>query len=247
MVRPLGKLLPNRRKNCYLAGMNTSKFLLAGLTVATLSAAPALFAGDTEAQKKANEALQQKLNELNSQQATAAPAAPAPANPVAQPAPAPAPAPAPVTAPAQPVAAPAPAAVAAPAPVAVAVQATPTPPAPAPAPVVPPEDPKVVQAREEALSQAMDEAGGFSKVPPPSNTGNATAAHLQVASAKASASTSSNAKPPHPGEYKPLVAPPSPLNAAKEAQLAELLRRYRADEISPEQYHTERAKIIGTP
>ena len=214
--------------------MNTSKFLVAGLTAAMLSTAPALFARDTEAQKKANEALQQKLNELNSQPGAPAPAAPAP---VPQ-------KPVPVTAPAP---------AAAPVPAAVAVQATPTPPVPTPAPVVEPapvtpiEDPAVVKAREDALNRAMGKSGGFSEVPPPSNTGNATPVQLQVAPTKASASANLSPKAPQPGEYKPLVAPPSPINAAKAAKLAELLEKYRADQITPDQYHAERAKILGTP
>ncbi|HEX3716412.1 MAG TPA: hypothetical protein VH595_00460 [Verrucomicrobiae bacterium] len=35
--------------------------------------------------------------------------------------------------------------------------------------------------------------------------------------------------------------------ASKEQRLADLLRRYRADEITPLEYHTERAKIIAEP
>jgi hypothetical protein len=33
----------------------------------------------------------------------------------------------------------------------------------------------------------------------------------------------------------------------KERKLADLLRRYQADEITPSQYHSERAKIIAEP
>ncbi len=39
--------------------------------------------------------------------------------------------------------------------------------------------------------------------------------------------------------------PPDP--ATKEGRLAELLRKYRADEITPHDYHLERAKIIAEP
>ncbi len=48
-------------------------------------------------------------------------------------------------------------------------------------------------------------------------------------------------------EYKPLEAPPMPFSREKQDKLAELLRKYRADEITPEQYHAERALIIGNP
>jgi hypothetical protein len=43
------------------------------------------------------------------------------------------------------------------------------------------------------------------------------------------------------------VAPPSSLPATKEARLAQLLQQYKADQITPEQYHLERAKIIAEP
>jgi colicin import membrane protein len=46
--------------------------------------------------------------------------------------------------------------------------------------------------------------------------------------------------------FQPIAGPPLPLSADKQAQLTELLRKYRADEITPEQYHEERAKIVGT-
>ena len=41
--------------------------------------------------------------------------------------------------------------------------------------------------------------------------------------------------------------PPSALPATKEARLAQLLQQYKADQITPEQYHIERAKIIAEP
>ena len=46
---------------------------------------------------------------------------------------------------------------------------------------------------------------------------------------------------------KPIVAPPLPISAAKEAQLQGLLERYKTDQITPEQYHTARAKILAGP
>ena len=219
-------------------GMNTSKFFLAGLTVATLSAAPVLLADDTDAQTKAREALEQKMSELGTKPATTAPAAPV----------APKPAPAPVAAPA-PVPAPAPAPVAAPvtsAPVKPTAQVAP---APAPAPVAYAEDPAAARAREEALQRALQQASGFSDVPPPSNTGKVTETQLEAASAKTPqpAANYSSAKAPHAVGYKPLEAPALPIPADKQTQLADLLRQYRADQITPEQYHMQRAKIMGAP
>lgn len=41
------------------------------------------------------------------------------------------------------------------------------------------------------------------------------------------------------------TAPPLPITAAQQAQLQELLAKYMANEISPEEYHTQRAAILG--
>jgi hypothetical protein len=46
---------------------------------------------------------------------------------------------------------------------------------------------------------------------------------------------------------KPLEGPASPLPATKQAALAELLKRYMADQITPREYQTERAKILSEP
>src|SRR5208282_1151027 len=54
----------------------------------------------------------------------------------------------------------------------------------------------------------------------------------------------------YPGKelgLKPIQAPLLPISAAKEAQLQALLERYKADQITPGQYHTERAKILAEP
>jgi hypothetical protein len=44
-----------------------------------------------------------------------------------------------------------------------------------------------------------------------------------------------------------LQGPPTGFSAAKEQRLKELLDRYMADEVTPEQYHAERAKILREP
>jgi len=43
----------------------------------------------------------------------------------------------------------------------------------------------------------------------------------------------------------PLAVPDSPLPTTKAQQLAELLERYKADAISPQEYHAERARILA--
>ncbi len=48
-----------------------------------------------------------------------------------------------------------------------------------------------------------------------------------------------------PVEYIPLVPPPPPVSAAQQAQLDDLLTRYKADQITSEQYFSERAKIMA--
>ena len=47
--------------------------------------------------------------------------------------------------------------------------------------------------------------------------------------------------------FKPIEAPPLPLSAEKQQLLTDLLKKYRADEITPEQYHEQRAKILAQP
>jgi hypothetical protein len=45
--------------------------------------------------------------------------------------------------------------------------------------------------------------------------------------------------------FPPLQGPASALPSAKQQRLSDLLRRYRADQISPQEYHDERAKILA--
>ena len=46
---------------------------------------------------------------------------------------------------------------------------------------------------------------------------------------------------------KPIEAPPVPLSADKQQRLAELLQQYQKDQLSPEQYHQQRAKVLAEP
>jgi len=43
------------------------------------------------------------------------------------------------------------------------------------------------------------------------------------------------------------MAPPLPISPSKEAQLQSLLQQYKSDQITPEQYQIERAKILAEP
>ncbi|HEX4644931.1 MAG TPA: hypothetical protein VH598_04920 [Verrucomicrobiae bacterium] len=44
-----------------------------------------------------------------------------------------------------------------------------------------------------------------------------------------------------------LVAPPTNLSGSKEQRLGQLLQQYKADQITPAQYHEQRAKILAEP
>jgi hypothetical protein len=47
--------------------------------------------------------------------------------------------------------------------------------------------------------------------------------------------------------FKPIVAPPLPISMTKEEQLQALLDKYKADQITPEEYFKQRAAILAEP
>ena len=47
--------------------------------------------------------------------------------------------------------------------------------------------------------------------------------------------------------FPPLQGPAPAISADKEQRLQELLRKYKAEEISPEEYHQQRAKVLAEP
>ena len=47
--------------------------------------------------------------------------------------------------------------------------------------------------------------------------------------------------------FQPIVAPPLPISAGKEAQLQALNARYLANQIPPEEYFKQRAQILAAP
>ncbi len=85
-------------------------------------------------------------------------------------------------------------------------------------------------AARQALSQKLFEAG------------TATPAQADV-------TTKAEASKPKLGkdELPPIPAPASPLPATKEAKLEALLIQYKADLISPAEYHKQRAAILAQP
>jgi hypothetical protein len=45
--------------------------------------------------------------------------------------------------------------------------------------------------------------------------------------------------------FPPLEGPPLPISSSQHQRLYELLQRYKADQVTPEQYQAERAKILA--
>lgn len=228
--------------------MQTTKFLVVIGAVAAVWASPLpSFAGpDTEAQAKMREALRQKLETLNPPATTApAPApkaaAPAPARKVEQPKPA----------------AVAPAAAAPTVVVPVPLEVEPAKPAAVTATAtaarsdsrfseVPVAD---SDATAEKMREALRQKIATEPAPAPAVVA-ATAAPAKpvapaapaVAPAPAPAATSAVASPVKP---EPVVAPA--FTGSKQDRLTALLQQYKADQITPQQYHTQRAAIVAEP
>ena len=248
--------------------MQTTKLLLViGLGATLVALALTSGAGDTEAQIKAREALRQKMSELDTPSATA----PTPEAPEPRPAPAKPAKPATPTPPAAPPQAVVP--VAAPQKKAPVVPVAPVP-APAPVPAAAPalavtipstpkfgpvpdavENENTARARE-ALRQQMA-ALEFAPVPDAvenANTSLAREAMRQEMALLQSAPTVPTKSGRSTGFATPVVSAPlvmevplSPLTGSKAARLAQLLQRYNADQITPKEYHTQRAAIIAEP
>ena len=236
--------------------MQFSKFLSLFCATAVCAGFISARADDNPAQAAARAALEQKMQDLDAQEAATNSAAP-PAVVVtpsgaAQEQPAP-----PATVTTTP-AAPAPAA---------------TQPAPAetqPAPAIIPADNDAQAAARAALNQKMQEldeqeAATNSVTLPvitiapvvaapeqtshPVETQPAPTAQVQ-APAAAPTPTPSAADVNYPGKelgLKPIEAPAPPISADKQAQLQALLAKYMADQVSPEEYQQQRAAILAQP
>jgi hypothetical protein len=237
--------------------MQTSKLILVICAVALFTGDSILRAQETEAQKRAREALRQKMLELEGQPQPAAPPPPAaPKPPETAPPPAIAPATPPPAAPdftpapsvnrdaqtralealrqkmneGQPGQPAAPATVATPAtPPQVITPVTPPPTAPVAAPVAPSADSSAQARAQQALELKMRELDAGQPVAPP-----------------VAPPVTSPAAPTFPEvAFKPIEPLPSPVSGPKAQRLSELLRKYRADQITPEDYHKQRAAILA--
>lgn len=179
---------------------------------------------DDEAIARARAAMRQEIQKLDAQEqpaprraAPAKPAAPTPVPPVAQPTPPPPVAPTPVV----------------------------VPPPLAPVYTPPPQDDAAIARARAALRQELQSPDAR----PPAAPSAYEPARV-VSQPPRSGASAAFREPPAPSvapSFRSPEAPPSPIPAAKELELAELLRKYRADEISPEEYHRQRAAVLARP
>jgi translation initiation factor IF-2 len=105
---------------------------------------------------------------------------------------------------------------------------------------------KAQKAAEEQDAKAKAAAAAPAPVakPPPAPVQAQAPAKVEEKAPEAEPSVK---KKPARGEFSRLPGPDLPLSAEKQQKLAELLKKYRADEITPEQYHSQRAKILAEP
>lgn len=204
--------------------MQISKAFLVVCTAVCCASSVSLAAPDTAAQAQAREALRKKMAELSEQEP--APTESMPNKPKVETVEA-APAPAP-----QPVVQPPPAAVA------------PAPPPAEPvtfvtAPITSMSDEEANRLREavrQKIAELDAQAGTVQPAPPTVQP--PPAAPAQPQKTKATAKTF---------DFAPLASPPTAVPASKEAKLDDLLRKYKADQITAEEYHNSRAKILAEP
>jgi len=233
--------------------MQISKLISAVCAAAFCAGFTAVRAQDTPAQAAARAALMEKMNELETQSAQPAPppvvVTPAGAMQVK------------ASQPTNMVVVPSPVAPAQPAQPALATPESKSTPGPEAAQTMPATSEAEVQAKAEAaLQQKMSELDKQNwasptvvpVTPPPQTQPMATSPVKPTPpmTQPAAMSPPSQVNANYPGKelgLKPIVAPPLPISVGKEAQLRALLARYKADQITPEQYQTARAKILAEP
>ena len=184
--------------------------------------APPVQQADSDSIARARAAMRQKIDETTA----AAPAA-AVAAPVAAPPPAPA-APPPV------VIIPPPAATAAAAPAAMQPSSTPA------------DSASIARARE-AVRQTIDQGSDVGPVADSASIAKARESVRQRMQSITYADPTSLGGNSAAMNFPPLEGPPLPISADKHARLDELLQRYKQDQVTPEQYQVERAKILAGP
>lgn len=116
-------------------------------------------------------------------------------------------------------------------------------------PVPPPLTPEVQAGAQPALQQKMSESNQQPVTTPPPDV-IATPPAKPAAPGVAPAVKSSPANAGYAGKtlgFKPIEAPSPPVSAQKVAELQALLAKYMANQVSPEEYHKQRAAILAEP
>jgi hypothetical protein len=102
---------------------------------------------------------------------------------------------------------------------------------------------------DQADAQALAEQAKAARAQPQLHEAEKTPPHLaSTEPPKPPPQPKPEPKPPkNPSSLEELTTPPSPLSPEKQQSLQALLERYKADEITPEEYHAQRAKILAGP
>ena len=124
----------------------------------------------------------------------------------------------------------------------------PAPSAAQPAAPQPPSAPRNIPETPAPAPQATVESKPETLSPPSDPLVEAVRAAQTEATMKPIAETKKKTASMKPAPvFQPIAGPPLNISSAKQQRLAELLRRYQADEITPGQYHEQRAKILAEP
>jgi hypothetical protein len=106
---------------------------------------------------------------------------------------------------------------------------------------------KQIEAAAQAKDAAQKTADATAKADAEAKAQAAVDAKKRAEAEKAAVSAATANYPGKEMGLKPIEAPALPISAAKAQKLDELLARYKADHISAEEYHTQRAAILAEP
>jgi len=103
-----------------------------------------------------------------------------------------------------------------------------------------------------AAANARKDSSQEANAPKVASSQSGQAAEIEPQPGKKSMSTAPEPKAPkvkraRPSPFPDIGGPDSPLSIEKQRSLKVLLDRYKADEITPEEYHAQRAKILSEP
>jgi hypothetical protein len=121
----------------------------------------------------------------------------------------------------------------------------------APAPAAPaapaPSDSDSIAKAREALRQQIASDSDVGPKADPETIAKAREAVRQRMQSISYAEPTSRAGSTVGSNFIPLEGPPLLISSEKHDRLNDLLQRYKADQLTPEQYQTERAKILAGP